>query len=133
MPEVAPSVGWGRLTVVTGRNNIDALDFDAYQQAAARTGAVIATEHPIVYPTLGLANEAGEVAGKVKKICRDRQGRITEADRRDLALELGDVLWYLSEICTRLGLRLEDVATANIAKLADRASRGVLDGDGDQR
>jgi len=118
---------------VTGGNDTDALNFDAYQQAAARTGAVIATEHPIVYPTLGLANEAGEVAGKVKKICRDRQGHISDADREDLALELGDVLWYLSEICTRLGIRLEDVAAANVAKLADRASRGVLGGDGDHR
>jgi NTP pyrophosphatase (non-canonical NTP hydrolase) len=50
-----------------------------------------------------------EVAGKVKKILRDRQGRISDADRQALALELGDVLWYLSEMCTRLGIRLEDV------------------------
>lgn len=123
----------GRLRAVASRNNPNALDFDAYQQAAARTGAVIATEHPIVYPTLGLTNEAGEVAGKVKKICRDRHGHITDADRQDLAYELGDVLWYLAEICTRLGLRLEDVAAANIAKLTDRASRGVLGGEGDHR
>ncbi len=45
----------------------------------------------------------------------------------------GDVLWYLSEICTRLGVRLEDVAAGNIAKLADRAARGVITGDGDRR
>jgi NTP pyrophosphatase (non-canonical NTP hydrolase) len=118
---------------VTTENTSAALDFNAYQEAAARTGAVVATDHPIVYPTLGLANEAGEVAGKVKKIFRDRQGMITEADREALALELGDVLWYLSEICTRLGLRLEDIAAGNIAKLADRASRGVLTGEGDRR
>src|SRR5579864_1764962 len=111
----------------------DALGFGAYQQAAARTSAVVATDHPIVYPTLGLANEAGEVAGKVKKIFRDRQGVITDADREALVLELGDVLWYLSEICTRLGIRLEDVAEANIAKIADRMSRGVLSGEGDYR
>jgi NTP pyrophosphatase (non-canonical NTP hydrolase) len=110
-----------------------ALDFDAYQQVAARTGAVFATDHPIVYPTLGLASEAGEVAGKVKKIFRDGQGHITDADRQALALELGDVLWYLSEICTRLGIRLEDVAAGNIAKIADRAARGVLRGEGDHR
>jgi NTP pyrophosphatase (non-canonical NTP hydrolase) len=114
---------------MTARNQTDALDFDAYQQAAARTGAVIGTEHPIVYPTLGLTNEAG----KVKKICRDRRGQFTDADRQELALELGDVLWYLSELCTRLGLRLEDVAATNIAKIADRASRGVLGGKGDHR
>ena len=111
----------------------DALRFGAYQQAAARTSAVVATDHPIVYPALGLANEAGEVAGKVKKIVRDRRGHISDADRDALALELGDVLWYLSEMCTRLGIRLEDVAARNIAKLDDRAARGVLSGDGDQR
>ncbi|GAB3752111.1 nucleoside triphosphate pyrophosphohydrolase family protein [Microlunatus parietis] len=108
-------------------------DFDSYQQAAARTGAPIATDHPIAYPTLGLVNEAGEVAGKVKKIFRDRQGVITDTDRDALALELGDVLWYVSELCTRLDIRLEDVAARNVAKLADRASRGAIKGDGDHR
>ncbi|WP_350279939.1 nucleoside triphosphate pyrophosphohydrolase family protein [Kribbella sp. HUAS MG21] len=110
-----------------------AFDFKRYQEAAARTGAPIATDHPIVYPTLGLVNEAGEVAGKVKKIFRDREGVISDADREALTLELGDVLWYLSELCTRLGIRLEDVAERNITKLADRVARGVLHGDGDQR
>jgi NTP pyrophosphatase (non-canonical NTP hydrolase) len=89
--------------------------------------------HPIVYPTLGLANEAGEVAGKVKKIFRDRGGVLTDADREALTLELGDVLWYVSELCTQLGISLEDVAEANIAKLRDRAERGVLGGEGDRR
>lgn len=118
---------------MTDQNSSDDFDFSAYQAAAARTGAPIATDHPIVYPTLGLANEAGEVAGKVKKIFRDRQGVVTDADREALIMELGDVLWYLSELCTRLDIRLEDVAARNIAKLADRASRGVLHGDGDAR
>jgi NTP pyrophosphatase (non-canonical NTP hydrolase) len=122
-----------RLRLVTDLGTSDGFGLSAYQQAAARTGAPIATDHPIVYPTLGLVNEAGEVAGKVKKIFRDRQGVITDADREALTLELGDVLWYLSELCTRLGIQLEDVAARNIAKLADRASRGVLHGDGDIR
>jgi len=118
---------------MTRQTTPDTLGFDAYQQAAAQTSAVVATDHPIVYPALGLVNEAGEVAGKVKKILRDRQGRVSDDDREALARELGDVLWYLSEMCTRLGIRLEDVAAGNIAKLADRAARGVISGDGDQR
>jgi NTP pyrophosphatase (non-canonical NTP hydrolase) len=109
------------------------VDFRAYQAAAARTAGVVAIDHPVIYPTLGLVNEAGEVAGKIKKIFRDRAGVIGDADREALALELGDVLWYLAEICTRLGIRLEDVAEANLAKLADRMERGVLHGDGDHR
>jgi NTP pyrophosphatase (non-canonical NTP hydrolase) len=107
--------------------------FLARALAASRTAGVVATDHPIIYPTLGLTNEAGEVAGKVKKIFRDRQGVITDADREALALELGDVLWYLAEICTKLGIRLEDVAAGNIAKIADRVSRGMLRGEGDYR
>lgn len=118
---------------MTRQNTPDSLAFDAYQQAAARSSAVVAADHPIIYPTLGLANEAGEVAGKIKKIFRDKAGRISDADREALALELGDVLWYLSDICTKLGIRLEDVATGNIAKIADRAARGVLSGEGDYR
>lgn len=89
--------------------------------------------HPIAYPTLGLTNEAGEVAGKVKKIFRDRGGIVTDGDREALTLELGDVLWYLAELCTQLGVDLSDVAAANIRKLEDRTARGTLAGDGDHR
>jgi NTP pyrophosphatase (non-canonical NTP hydrolase) len=109
------------------------LDFGEYQAAAAWTGGPVATNHPIVYPTLGLTNEAGEVAGKVKKIFRDRNGEVTDEDRAALMLELGDVLWYLSELCTQLDIKLEDVAAANIAKLRRRVEQGTLSGDGDDR
>ncbi len=86
-----------------------------------------------IYPTLGLTNEAGEVAGKIKKIFRDRGGVLNDADREALQGELGDVLWYLAQLCTDLGLSLDDVAQANLAKLASRQARGVLKGDGDHR
>lgn len=88
---------------------------------------------PIVYPTLGLVNEAGEVAGKVKKLFRDKGGEISDEDREALKAELGDVLWYLTQICTNLGLTLEEVAEANLDKLFDRLERGAIQGDGDQR
>lgn len=109
------------------------VDLSAYQQAAARTGGPISVDHPIVYPTLGLTNEAGEVAGKVKKIFRDRGGVVTDEDRAALTLELGDVLWYLSELCTQLEVSLADVAEANLDKLRSRVERGTLGGDGDYR
>ena len=109
------------------------LDFAWYQEAAAVTGGAVRVDHPIVYPTLGLTNEAGEVAGKVKKIFRDRGGVVTDDDRAALTLELGDVLWYLSELCTQLGISLEDVAATNISKLRGRLDRGTLLGDGDDR
>lgn len=110
-----------------------AMDFADYQRRAARTGGAVDVNHPIVYPTLGLTNEAGEVAGKVKKIFRDRGGVVTDDDRAALTLELGDVLWYLAELCTQLGVSLDDVAAANLRKLEDRTAKGTLSGDGDYR
>ncbi|MGH8952694.1 MAG: nucleoside triphosphate pyrophosphohydrolase family protein [Acidimicrobiia bacterium] len=77
--------------------------------------------------------QAGEVARKVKKIFRDHGGLITDDDRAALTLELGDVLWYLAELCTQLGLSLEVVAARNIEKLRGRQTRGTLGGDGDSR
>lgn len=107
--------------------------FNRYQRESRKTWSLIHTDHPIVYPTLGLANEAGEVAGKIKKIFRDKQGVISEADRQALKQELGDVLWYLAQICTELDLTLEEVAAANIEKLFSRLERDQIRGDGDER
>jgi NTP pyrophosphatase (non-canonical NTP hydrolase) len=109
------------------------MDFNEYQQKSRKTAAYPAIGHPVVYPTLGLANEAGEVAGKVKKVFRDRGGEINEETRRALQAELGDVLWYLSQVCTELGISLEEVAESNLAKLHDRLERGVIRGDVDNR
>ena len=108
-------------------------DFETYQRESRKTWGVIPMDHPIVYPTLGLANEAGEVAGKIKKIFRDRGGVIGEEDRQALKHELGDVLWYLTQICTELNLTLEEVAAANLEKLFSRLERGQIRGDGDER
>ncbi|MBK7780828.1 MAG: nucleoside triphosphate pyrophosphohydrolase family protein [Anaerolineae bacterium] len=109
------------------------MDFDRYQRESRRTWSLIHTDHPIVYPTLGLTNEAGEVAGKVKKIFRDKGGVVSDADREALKQELGDVLWYLTQIATELDLSLSEIAEANVAKLASRLERGAIQGDGDDR
>ena len=108
-------------------------DFNTYQTESRKTWGVIPMNHPIVYPTMGLVDEAGEVAGKIKKIFRDKNGQITEEDRQSLKNELGDVLWYLTQICTELGLTLEEVAETNITKIFSRQERGKLGGDGDNR
>lgn len=108
-------------------------DFATYQRESRKTWSLIHTDHAIVYPTLGLVNEAGELAGKVKKIFRDKQGQIGEEERQALKGELGDVLWYLTQICTELDLTLEEVAEANIEKLFSRLERGKIGGDGDNR
>ncbi|ADR35622.1 nucleoside triphosphate pyrophosphohydrolase family protein [Oceanithermus profundus] len=108
-------------------------DLDTYQKKSRKTWSLIHTDHPITYPTLGLVNEAGELAGKVKKIFRDKGGVIGPADREALKYELGDVLWYLAQIATELDLSLREVAEANLEKLFDRLERGAIQGEGDHR
>lgn len=109
------------------------MDFTTYQEKSRRTAKYPAIGHPVIYPTLGLANEAGEVAGKVKKIFRDKGGVIGESEREALKGELGDVLWYIAQVCTELEISLDEVAEGNIEKLYSRLERGRIGGDGDDR
>jgi NTP pyrophosphatase (non-canonical NTP hydrolase) len=109
------------------------MDFTDYQTKSRKTANYPAIGHPVIYPTLGLTNEAGEVAGKIKKIFRDKNGVIGEAERAALKGELGDVLWYLAQVCTELNLSLDEVAGHNIEKLYSRLERGKIGGDGDNR
>ena len=109
------------------------MNFTDYQKKSRATAKYPVIGHGVIYPTLGLANEAGEVAGKIKKIFRDKDGVIGETEREALKSELGDVLWYISQVCTELDISLDEVAESNIAKLLDRQARGVIKGDGDNR
>ncbi|MDP1624149.1 MAG: nucleoside triphosphate pyrophosphohydrolase family protein [bacterium] len=109
------------------------MNFTDYQQKSRATAKYPAIGHAVIYPTLGLVNEAGEVAGKIKKIFRDKDGVIGEAEREALKAELGDVLWYLAQTCTELEISLDEVAEANLTKLLDRQARGKIQGDGDNR
>ena len=109
------------------------MNFSDYQTKSRRTAKYPSIGQPVVYPTLGLTNEAGEVAGKIKKIFRDKDGVISAADREALKGELGDVLWYLAQVCTELEISLDEVAEYNIEKLTSRLERGRIGGDGDNR
>jgi NTP pyrophosphatase (non-canonical NTP hydrolase) len=109
------------------------MNFTDYQTKSRATAKYPAIGHEVIYPTLGLVNEAGEVAGKIKKIFRDKHGVIGEAEREALKAELGDVLWYLAQTCTELDISLDEVAESNLTKLLDRQSRGKIQGDGDDR
>jgi NTP pyrophosphatase (non-canonical NTP hydrolase) len=108
------------------------MDMDEYQ-AAARQTAVYGERFRAVYPALGLASEAGEVAGKVKKVLRDREGKFDPASTLAIADELGDVLWYVAVLAADLGLSLDDIAARNVEKLRSRQARGRLSGEGDAR
>jgi NTP pyrophosphatase (non-canonical NTP hydrolase) len=105
----------------------------AEYQRLARATAEYPREAWLAYPALGLAGEAGEVAEHAKKTIRDDRGAVTDARREAMAKELGDVLWYVAQLATELGLELEDIAAENIRKLSSRQRRGVLSGSGDER
>jgi len=82
---------------------------------------------------LGLASEAGEVAGAMRRIVRD-DGSILSSNRKEqLKSELGDILWYVAVLSQRLNIPLDEVAEYNVKKLSDRAQRGVIRGQGDSR
>jgi NTP pyrophosphatase (non-canonical NTP hydrolase) len=110
-----------------------AMDLDEYQRGALRTAAPRDKRNELLHLVLGLVGESGEIAEKFKKWVRDLDSEESRLDRADIAKELGDVLWYLAVLADYLDLSLEDIATANLAKLASRQGRGVLAGSGDNR
>lgn len=117
---------------VKGANRVN--DFDMYQEKAKETADYpLVGPKGIVYPTLLLAEEAGEVVGKVGKAIRDCKGLIDDERKQAIAKELGDCLWALSDIARMLGLKLSEVAKLNLEKLESRRQRGVINGNGDER
>ena len=108
------------------------MDLSEYQQISRRT-AEYPREAWLAYPALGLAGEAGEVAEHAKKAIRDDGGSVSDERKRAMSKELGDVLWYLTQLASELGLGLDEIARANLEKLLSRQRRGVLSGSGDER
>jgi NTP pyrophosphatase (non-canonical NTP hydrolase) len=111
------------------------MDFDEYQKLTRKT-AIYPKDGltPILYTSLGLASEAGEVAGKIKKIIRDGGNVFPDRDKCDeIRAELGDVLWYCARLADELEIDLSNVAMKNIEKLIDRLDRDVIKGEGDVR
>lgn len=110
------------------------MELNEYQKIAITT-ALHKAEHKIIYPALGLGNEAGEVQGKIKKWLRgdDGEGEMSTERKEALKGELGDVLWYLAVLANDLGIPLDEIAKENINKLQSRKERGVIKGDGDVR
>ena len=109
------------------------MNFDEYQEQSGKTAIYPDRGKNFTYPTLGLSGETGEVAEKIKKVIRDKGGVVDDATRDALRKELGDVLWYVAQLCTELDLSMSDVAENNIEKLLSRQKRGQLSGEGDSR
>jgi NTP pyrophosphatase (non-canonical NTP hydrolase) len=109
------------------------MDFNEYQKLSRETAIYPNLGDNLAYPTLGLCGESGEVAEKIKKMYRDDNGVLLEGRRKELRKELGDVLWYLSNVATEAKLLLEDIAITNIEKLHKRMEENKLHGSGDNR
>lgn len=109
------------------------MDFKEYQEKARQTAIYPDKGKNLIYPTLGLVGESGEVAEKVKKLIRDKNMVVDKEFLDSIKKELGDVLWYIAAICSELGISLEEVAIENIEKLYSRKERDVLHGEGDNR
>ncbi len=108
------------------------MTLNEYQQHALET-AIYPENRRILYPTLGLTGEAGEVADKVKKVIRDGHEEFSPEKRLEIVKEIGDVLWYCATLSRDLGYDLEQVAQMNIDKLRSRRERDLLHGSGDNR
>ena len=109
------------------------MDFDNYQIEARKTAIYPNKDKNFIYPTLGLVGESGEVAEKIKKILRDKNGKFDYESKTAIKKELGDVLWYLANLCNELDFTLNEVAVENLEKLNNRLFRGKISGSGDDR
>lgn len=109
------------------------MTFNEYQEQSRKTAIYPNKGENFIYPTLGLSGESGEVAEKIKKILRDKNGIIGDSEREEIKKELGDVLWYVAQLATELKLDLNEVAKTNIDKLMSRLERSAIQGSGDNR
>jgi len=108
------------------------MTINEYQNKAVET-AIYGAGSNIIYPTLGLCGEAGEVADKVKKVLRDKNSEFSDEIKLELAKEIGDVAWYIAALCRDLGYTMEEVLQMNLDKLASRKERNMISGSGDNR
>jgi NTP pyrophosphatase (non-canonical NTP hydrolase) len=104
-----------------------------YEMKAGQT-AIFPKYKALEYLALGLTSEAGEVAGKVKKLIRDGEDvEGFELKKIAIASEIGDVLWYCAMMAKEVGVPLNDIMKDNLKKLHGRKVRGTLHGSGDNR
>jgi len=109
------------------------MTFEEYQKKSRETAIYPNVGSNYIYPTLGLCGESGEIAEKVKKVLRDGNGTFTVEGLAELKKELGDVIWYISQLASELRFSLDQIAEENIQKLQSRKDRKVLHGSRDNR
>jgi NTP pyrophosphatase (non-canonical NTP hydrolase) len=109
------------------------MNFREYEKQSRKT-AIYPLEYKVVYPMIGLSGEVGEVAEKIKKQIRDKKADFKDKEFKEkIQKEIGDVLWYLSNLAYDLEIDLEDAAEDNLKKLERRMKRKKLSGNGDER
>ncbi|MDD4996109.1 MAG: nucleoside triphosphate pyrophosphohydrolase family protein [Patescibacteria group bacterium] len=109
------------------------MNFNEYQKKSRETAVYPNKGKNFIYPVLGLVGESGEVAEKIKKVLREKGGIVDKRTKREIKKELGDVLWYVSQVAAELDISLDELALANIRKLMSRKKRDRLFGNGDNR
>lgn len=109
------------------------MTFKEYQDETEKHAIYPGKGHNFLYPLVGIMGEAGEIAEKIKKIWRDKENIISAEDRLEITKEIGDVLWYLSQLSTELGIEFNEVAETNIKKIQSRLERQQINGSGDNR
>ena len=92
------------------------MELSEYQKKSLETVNYPHVGGNFVYPALGLAGESGEMLNQVKKILRDDNNIITSDRRERIGNEMGDLLWYMAQLATELGLDLDTVAEENLVK-----------------
>jgi len=113
--------------------NTEIETFGEYQTESRKTAQYPNVGNNIIYPTLGLAGECGEVCEKIKKLIRDKNSIVDNDFKKAISEEISDVFWYLAALCSELGISMTDVARLNLRKLSDRLERGKIKGEGDNR
>ena len=108
------------------------MTLDEYQNHALET-AIYPKQYKVIYPALGITGEAGECSDKVKKVIRDNNGEFTDDRKREIAKEIGDVLWYCAALAHDIGYTLNEVGEMNVEKLNSRKKRNKINGSGDNR
>jgi NTP pyrophosphatase (non-canonical NTP hydrolase) len=127
------------------------LSFKQYQILSRKTAVYPKRGRNINYPILGIIEEvsetnaklleyviglygaSGNVSGHGKRIDRDDGGFLLPERIELVEKELGDILWYVSAICSEMGIKLSNVAQGNLEKLSNRKEEGTLHGQGDNR